>query len=368
MPIRINCRHCGKRFSAWDDLIGKPVKCPKCQQTMIVPSGEDIPVDTSTPAQAPAPVAPRQRTPAESPQPASPPLPNAASPQAASAASMPAAQRTPQLPQNEDFDENDELPYACPSCQQAMSPHEDLCDNCGYHRVLKRRIDISSGVHKPDKSTGFERMFRGQLHDSGDAEGTLRYVKIVGAIVVIALIFVCPPVGLLLAAGLVIGFVIHQKKLAKQSSDGADSAVNQDALSSFVWSLFLNCQRAIGWRELKWPFPTTRALTLHDPTFTDDDLASLENLRTIRRSTCKEHRSRIRDCNGWKVFRNCDFWWSAARMSRPVECNECSKRFPRSAFGRDSRCLPPAGSMWLLLHGLLNLDEAVNLHAGHFLT
>ena len=42
----------------------------------------------------------------------------------------------------------------------------------------------------------------------------------------------------------------------------------------------LNFQRAAGWRAGAWPFPTTKAMTLHDSTFTDQDLSSIENLST----------------------------------------------------------------------------------------
>ena len=48
MPIRVVCKHCGKQFSAWDDLIGKAVKCPKCQQQLEIQDehgGEQVQCD-----------------------------------------------------------------------------------------------------------------------------------------------------------------------------------------------------------------------------------------------------------------------------------------------------------------------------------
>jgi hypothetical protein len=279
MPIRINCRHCGKRFSAWDDLVGKPVKCPKCQQEMIVPGG-DAEFPASPPAAAddfptmtaPPTVAPNQPTPAApAPRKIAPP------PAAATASSSPPANRPTPQPVD-DFDDSEELPFACPNCHQPMPQQEDLCDHCGYHRVLKRRIDISSGVHKPDKSTGFERVFRGQLEDADSATGTLTFMKVGGALFTLAFVFVCFPWSLLIVIGGAVGFVIYRQRQPKQAAETQDSAVNRDFLSETIWSIVLNCQRALGWRVPKWPFPKTRALTLHDSTFTDEDLAAFDNL------------------------------------------------------------------------------------------
>ena len=54
--------------------------------------------------------------------------------------------------------------------------------------------------------------------------------------------------------------------------------VNRDVASKFLWTITLTVQRAAGWRVAAWPFPTTKALTLHDPTFTDHELRDVEDL------------------------------------------------------------------------------------------
>ncbi|MEO8498252.1 MAG: hypothetical protein ABI614_24570, partial [Planctomycetota bacterium] len=129
MPIRVVCKHCGKQFSAWDDLIGKSVKCPKCQQQMVVHAGNEALGEPERPATAPAsrsaaaPVArPVTARPVAPPMPSIPgrPTPPATTSRPASAA--------------DDLDDSDELPYACPHCHQSMPADEDLCDHCGYHR------------------------------------------------------------------------------------------------------------------------------------------------------------------------------------------------------------------------------------------
>jgi hypothetical protein len=287
MPIRINCKHCGKKFSAWDDLVGKSVKCPKCQQEMTVPGG-GMEVDTPPRNE----VVTLDENDIVAPQPpAYEPLPNAGSSNAANgsgfslpmpsvtppASTRPASRPAAATSTDDEFDDGDELPFACPSCNQPMPPQEDLCDHCGFHRILKRKIDISDGINQPDTTTGFERMFRGQLEDADSADGTLKILKIVGLVAAAAFLFVCHPYSWFIAIIGGVGFFIYRKKQLGSSSAGS-SALNQDALSSTAWTLMLSLQRAIGWRLLAWPFPSSKALILHDSTFTDEDLAALEEL------------------------------------------------------------------------------------------
>ncbi len=179
----------------------------------------------------------------------------------------------------DDLDDSDALPYACPQCHQSMPSDEDLCDRCGYHRVLKRRIDISDGINKPDKSVGFERLFKGQLADAESAESTLLMIKVVGGVVAAGILFVClGKWSVVLVAIAAAGYFYWKKKQSLTAGDADPSAVNRDVASTFLWTIALTVQRAAGWRVAAWPFPTTKALTLHDPTFTDQDLSDVEDL------------------------------------------------------------------------------------------
>lgn len=305
MPIRINCKHCGKKFSAWDDLVGKAVKCPKCQQEMMVPGGDAEmpgapPPPPTKPASNPmslegdgfdlsvpphssaAPVTLGADDLVEPPMSgAYEPLPSAAKddsfalPMPSVGTSKQAAPSTTET--EDDLDDVDDLPFACPSCNQAMPPNEDLCDNCGYHRILQKKLDLSDGINKPDKSTGFERVFRGQLEDADSAQKMLVALKIAGAVAILVMLFICGWVGWVFAAIAVIGYLIYRKQLGGKTVTG-DSEVNRDAFSSALWMMMLSIQRVIGWRQMAWPFPTTKALILHDSTFTDTDLAELQEL------------------------------------------------------------------------------------------
>jgi DNA-directed RNA polymerase subunit RPC12/RpoP len=280
MPIRVVCKHCGKQFSAWDDLVGNTVQCPKCQQQMVIYSGNDALDEPAKPTPPPAnrPVAssvkttPVKTTPV-TPRPVAPPMPSIPAPPPATRSTGSGAYAA------DDFDDSDDLPYACPHCHQSMPASEDLCDHCGYHRILKRRIDVSEGIKKPDKSVGFERLLKGQLADANSAESTLLLIKIVGGVIAAGILLVClGKWSVILVAIAAAGFFYWKAKRSPTAADADPSAVNRDVVSTFFWTIALTVQRAAGWRVAAWPFPPTKALTLHDSTFTDQDLSSVEDL------------------------------------------------------------------------------------------
>src|SRR5687768_12268711 len=53
MPMRVVCAKCGKQFSAWEDLVGKQVQCPKCQHIMVLGGANPLLDTPPTPSQAP---------------------------------------------------------------------------------------------------------------------------------------------------------------------------------------------------------------------------------------------------------------------------------------------------------------------------
>jgi hypothetical protein len=162
-----------------------------------------------------------------------------------------------------------------------MPVDEDLCDHCGYHRILKKVIDMD-GVQRADRSTGLERTVRRHLDDPESTASTLVWVKIVAGFFAAALLFVCLGsfwwIGALLIGGGLAWYYVR----ARTSASGDDSDFNRDPLVSLVWLGMLAVQRGVGWRQLTWPFPRCSVLVLRDPTFGDDDLAELENLDSFQ--------------------------------------------------------------------------------------
>jgi len=97
MSIKVTCQ-CRATYSVKDELAGKRVKCPKCQQPITIPAAEAV-VSLST----------------------RPSLSTTETPSAESA--EPAAVAPP-----------------CPSCGQPMPEDKMVCTNCNYSRRLGRRL------------------------------------------------------------------------------------------------------------------------------------------------------------------------------------------------------------------------------------
>lgn len=111
MPIKVTCQ-CGKSFAAKDELAGKAVKCPNCQQPLRIPAaGIAAPLPSKAPAQA------ASASPAASPH-AAGSLFDEAGLRAAPAGSI-----------------------LCPGCAQPMPQNAVLCVKCGYNMKLGRRME-----------------------------------------------------------------------------------------------------------------------------------------------------------------------------------------------------------------------------------
>ena len=343
MPIRVNCRHCGKQFSAWEDLAGQTVQCPKCKNRMIVAGGaaglldkkpaakgrsgggpertdlgaldeavDDLPSLDELVSKHPATEADSDALPsfgdltqegplrAEEPVP-SPPVAAAATPPPIASAkpnaktpreAQPKKPNTPAAHPSDAFDDSDDLPIVCPNCNEPISGGEEFCDACGYHRILKKVLDFE-GVRRTSKKTGFERAFDQQLSTGVTAENALLWLKVVagfGSFVLLAFIWMC--MGPLAAVFCLMCLGGGITWLFLRSKNQAASSVNRDAVSDSVWSVLLSIQRAIGWRLPEWPFPATRALTMNDPGFEDDDLAEVD-VSTLQ--TLDLERTRVSD-------------------------------------------------------------------------
>jgi len=304
MPIRITCRHCGKAFSAWDDLVGKAVQCPKCQQSMVVPASNPVSPDERSGAGGASP----PRSPGNRPRPrgdfntaapagnnpAVPPKPALTRPVSARPTGSPpsARPRPPSkappgqyvtaaqfAPQQGGFDATDEPPTTqCQNCDATMPADDELCNACGYHRVLKRVIDLD-GIQSSDSSAGFEHFVQRHLTDPEGAGSMLFLAKALGAVILAVVLLFCLGWYALVVIGLAaIGFAVWYFVLRKKDVADTDSPINRDPLSVAFWRGTLWLQRTLNWRTPEPPFSNLRALTLHDPGFQDEDLGDLEEL------------------------------------------------------------------------------------------
>ena len=123
MPIKVTCQ-CGKSFAAKDELAGKAVKCPNCQQPLRIPGA-------SAPAAAPA-------------RNLAAPLPSAAPHQPASSASAfgpPGGGGTHSLFDEVGLKQAPVGAQMCPGCAAALAPGAVVCIKCGYNMKLGRRME-----------------------------------------------------------------------------------------------------------------------------------------------------------------------------------------------------------------------------------
>jgi uncharacterized Zn finger protein (UPF0148 family) len=111
MPIKVTCA-CGAAFAAKDELAGRTVSCPKCQQPLTIPGG----AQRAAPAQRPAPA----------PRPAPQAAPDPSAPSIFDEAGMKAKQHTGQV---------------CPSCYHPMKQGAIICVHCGYSFQLGRKME-----------------------------------------------------------------------------------------------------------------------------------------------------------------------------------------------------------------------------------
>jgi hypothetical protein len=124
MPIKVTCQ-CGKSFAAKDELAGKAVKCPNCQQPLRIPG-------------APAAAAPGRNLAA--------PLPSAAPRQQATSAAAFGPPSNAGGGAHSLFDEAGlkQAPVGatmCPGCAAPMPTGAVVCIKCGYNAKLGRRME-----------------------------------------------------------------------------------------------------------------------------------------------------------------------------------------------------------------------------------
>jgi len=128
MPIRVQCA-CGAAFAAKDELAGRTVKCPKCQQPLPIPAGG-----------APVAAAAGQH-PAQAPRPASAPLPSQA-PSALYDTAPRAAGPSDSMYDDVGLRTQQAGTLPCPGCANPMPMNAVVCIKCGYNKKLGRRMEV----------------------------------------------------------------------------------------------------------------------------------------------------------------------------------------------------------------------------------
>lgn len=166
----------------------------------------------------------------------------------------------------------------CPNCNAPMPLNDDLCDECGYHVVLRKVLD-TSGVHRHNDATGFDRFLKGQLAENETAESALFWAHIGAGFCLLLLCMLCLGFfrGFVVAALIMGGYAAY--RLATKDRRERELADSQAVfMSRTLWSAILAFQRAVGWRHTQWPFAKTRTLLMNAPDLDDDELGEWEGL------------------------------------------------------------------------------------------
>jgi hypothetical protein len=129
MPIKVQCA-CGAAFAAKEELAGRTVKCPKCQQPLKIPTAGPVVASTPAAPHASAPLGQPSHA-AQAARPLTAPLPS----QAAAAGHVHShfddvgltAQQVGTVP--------------CPGCTAPMPAAAVVCIKCGYNKKLGRRME-----------------------------------------------------------------------------------------------------------------------------------------------------------------------------------------------------------------------------------
>jgi hypothetical protein len=130
MPIKVVCA-CGAAFAAKDELAGRTVKCPKCQQPLAIRAAA---APAAPAAKAPAAKAPPQK-------PAAPPRPAPSS--GASSINLGSEVQRGASDVFSDVGLNKQVAGTrpCPGCMAPMPQNAVICIKCGYNAKLGRRME-----------------------------------------------------------------------------------------------------------------------------------------------------------------------------------------------------------------------------------
>jgi hypothetical protein len=144
--VVVTCTECEKRFKPKNDVRGKRIKCPFCEESFVVPAGNDGKTDKAKPD------AVKAGKPKQNAAKAGKPKPEEIK-----------AGDPPMTPQEvEDLDgspdpygvKHVELVPRCPNCTEEMGEHDIICLACGYNTLTR-----SWGKTEKKKVNTFGRQF-----------------------------------------------------------------------------------------------------------------------------------------------------------------------------------------------------------------
>jgi DNA-directed RNA polymerase subunit RPC12/RpoP len=146
VALVVVCTKCEKKFKPKNDVRGKKIRCPFCEQLFVVPAGKDAAPDKAKPdgvkAGKPKPDAVKAGKPKQEEIKAGPPEPTQQEAEDLDGSPDPYAVK------------HVELVPRCPNCTEEMGPHDIICLACGYNTLTR-----SWGKTEKKKGNTFGRHF-----------------------------------------------------------------------------------------------------------------------------------------------------------------------------------------------------------------
>ena len=252
MPITVTCRRCEHEFSAWEDLAGQLVQCPKCEADVYVGDDEDWDEDDESEDDDDE----LRLAPAEESliTPTSMALPVAGA-------------------EDDESEVFDEMPENCPKCGAELN--SELCGACNYHVKLRRVIASDVETYAPDENLGFKRWFNSQLSEGESFDSVFFWGKILFGFLLAGFTLIFFPYSLIITIPIVAA-VVFLYVMIKRSPKSGD-----DAFYDVGSQMTLKIIRATGWRKLEWPFPKCKHYSVANTDFSDGDVAEMSSTGEI---------------------------------------------------------------------------------------
>ncbi len=329
--------YCNEPISFDEDRVGQTVDCPNCGEPVVLlrPEPTEMPgqrddldklLTLPIPDAAPTPQAPTQRS--TRPQPTAPQTPafnaptstkrpaapNQASPatqtgqcfcptcgvqlapganhcefcdDGADVALTPAEEERSPESTTATSTTNLQTGTFCAHCGAQLRHGVELCDACGFHQKLRRRL-----VPAPGGSTSGSATSQGWIYGlwvQSETTPTVLVFSFVTIVMLLAVFAFALLLLLMLGAGAgVLCFFLFVFLFVAMIIVGAAILVNAVAskaehrqatlLHQGIWSLMLPLSRLSGWRKPVWPFPQLKLLDLRHRPVTDDELLKIEQL------------------------------------------------------------------------------------------
>jgi len=161
-----------------------------------------------------------------------------------------------------------------------MPANEDLCVECGYHRLLKKKLDME-GVYRPPKEAGAAAYLSESLA-SGESMGSVAlWGGVLGGMVLLVIGILFHPLSWFLVIPLGVGVGLYSANRARLKEQLGDY-YTPGILEQTGWGVALVLVRLSGFRQPHPPFAALPAEIRRNQDFGDADLEQLDRLTELK--------------------------------------------------------------------------------------